>query len=70
MIDVQTLASTMPNISHATLLGQFLQPRAQGDISLSWFEVGVAATLLLINAIISLQLGLALQNGLRPVRSE
>ena len=60
MIDVQTLASTMPNISHATLLGQFLQPRAQGDISLSWFEVGVAATLLLINAIISLQLGLGI----------
>ncbi|MCP4942587.1 MAG: iron export ABC transporter permease subunit FetB [Planctomycetaceae bacterium] len=50
----------MPNISHATLLGQFLQPRAQGDISLSWFEVGVAATLLLINAIISLQLGLGI----------
>lgn len=41
------------------LLAQFA-PKAPGDISLSWFEVGVAATLLAINAIVSLRLRLGL----------
>lgn len=38
----------------------FLAPKAPGDISLSWFEVGVAATLLAINAVVSLLLRLGL----------
>lgn len=42
------------------LLGQWLASRPKGDISLSWFEVAVAATLLAINAIVSLQLRLDL----------
>ena len=41
------------------LLGQFAA-KAPGDISLSWIEVGVAATLLAINALVSLKLRLGL----------
>ncbi len=41
------------------LLGQFAA-KAPGDISLSWFEVGVAASLLAINALVSLKLRLGL----------
>ncbi|MGI9472199.1 MAG: ABC transporter permease [Rubripirellula sp.] len=43
-----------------SLLGQWLSNRADGDISLSWFEVGVAASLLAVNAVVSLQLRLGL----------
>ena len=42
-----------------TLLG-FLTPKSPGDLSLSWLEVGVAATLLAINALVSLRLRLGL----------
>jgi putative ABC transport system permease protein len=38
-----------------------LTPKAAGDISLSWIEVGVAATLLAINAMISFKLRLGLE---------
>lgn len=41
-------------------IGQ-LTPKAAGDISLSWIEVGVAATLLAINAMISFKLRLGLE---------
>ncbi len=44
-----------------TLLA-FLTPKAPLDISLSWIEVGVAATLLAINALVSLRLRLGLAN--------
>jgi putative ABC transport system permease protein len=44
----------------STLLLAFLAPKAPGDISLSWFEVGVAATLLAVNALVSLRLRLGL----------
>jgi putative ABC transport system permease protein len=37
-----------------------LAPKTAGDISLSWWEVGIAATLLAINALVSLQLRLGL----------
>lgn len=52
-----------------TILG-FLTPKAAGDISLSWIEVGVAASLLAINAAISfkLRLGLERQIGLSSLR--
>lgn len=60
MIDFKTLSSTLPLFNQADLLGQFSKPLLEGSISLSWFEVGVAATLLFINAIISLQLGLGI----------
>ena len=42
------------------LLGQFA-PKEAGDISLTWFEVGVAATLLAINAAVSFKLRLGLE---------
>ena len=47
----------------ASLLAQWLSSRDEGDLSLSWFEVGVAASLLATNAIVSLilRLGLAKQ---------
>ena len=38
----------------------FLAPKAAGDISLTWVEVGVAATLLAVNALVSLRLRLGL----------
>jgi putative ABC transport system permease protein len=41
------------------LLGQFA-PKATDDISLSWVEVGVAAMLLAVNALISMKLRLGL----------
>jgi putative ABC transport system permease protein len=41
------------------LLGQ-LAPKATDDISLTWFEVGIAATLLAINALVSMKLRLGL----------
>ena len=41
------------------LLG-FLTAKEPGDISLSWIEVGVAATLLAVNALVSLRLRLGL----------
>ncbi|MDE0865082.1 MAG: iron export ABC transporter permease subunit FetB [Rubripirellula sp.] len=60
MFDLNGLDVTIPGLIHGQMLGQFLAPRPEGDISLSWFEVGVAASLLLINAIISIQLGLGM----------
>jgi putative ABC transport system permease protein len=41
------------------LIGLF-EPKAAGDLSLSWQEVGIAATLLAINALVSLKLRLGL----------
>jgi putative ABC transport system permease protein len=41
------------------VVGQWT-PKAAGDISLSWFEVGVAASLLAVNALVSLRLRLGL----------
>ena len=49
---------TMPPL--IILLGQ-LSPKAPGDISITWTEVGVAATLLAINAAISYKLRLGLE---------
>lgn len=48
----------------------FLTSKAPGDISLSWGEVGVAASLLAVNALVSLRLrlGLAPQIVLSAVR--
>ena len=48
-------------MSESVLLFGMLEAKAPGDISLSWLEVGIAATLLAINALISwrLQLGLS-----------
>jgi putative ABC transport system permease protein len=43
------------------LVAGLLTPKAAGDISLSWFEVGVAAMLLVINALISIKLRLGLE---------
>ena len=60
MIDLETALVTLPNLSLCGTLGQLWEPRPPGDISLSWFVVGVAASLLLINAVISLQLGLGI----------
>ena len=60
MIDFETLSSMLPLFNQADVLGQFFKPRPEGSISLSWLEVGVAATLLFINAVISLQLGLGI----------
>ncbi len=53
----------------AWVLGQ-LAPKAAGDISLSWWEVGIAASLLAINAAVSLKLrlGLAKQVFLSSLR--
>ncbi len=53
-----------------TYLLAFLTPKAPGDISLSWIEVGIAASLLAVNALVSLRLrlGLAPQIVLSAVR--
>ena len=40
----------------------FLTPKQPGDLSISWFEVGVAASLLVVNALVSLRLRLGLEN--------
>lgn len=56
-------------MSELMMLG-LLTPKVAGDISLSWFEVGIAATLLAINAAVSwrLQLGLAKRIGWSSIR--
>ena len=41
-------------------LASWLPAKEPGDIALSWFEVGIAATMLAINAVVSLRLRLGL----------
>ena len=60
MMDLETLSSGFALSLQARMLGEFFEPRPEGNISLSWLEVGVAASLLLVNAVISLKLGLGI----------
>ena len=59
-MDLETLSSGFALSLQARMLGEFFEPRPEGNISLSWLEVGVAASLLLVNAVISLKLGLGI----------
>ena len=47
-------------MTESLLVMGLFEPKAAGDISLSWIEVGIAATLLAINAMVSLKLRLGL----------
>ena len=60
MMDLETLSSGFALSLQARVLGAFFEPRPEVSISLSWLEVGVAASLLLVNAVISLKLGLGI----------